>query len=148
PYRLYEASLQRFEQKCGLRDYLDLYQLLASVVERDVPGEIAEFGSYKGHSGWLIGKTLEMLKSAKHVHMFDTFESFPSEAAGVDYFWSGSHKVRLDEVRAKLADVAAARIVPGEFERTMPESGLDEIALAYVDCDSYRGVSYLARTAF
>jgi len=148
PYELYDQSLQRFEQKCALRDYLDLYQCLASVVEREVPGDIAEFGSYKGHSGWLIGKTLEGLGSAKPVYLFDMFESFPAESTGIDYFWTGTHQVHLQEVRSKMAELPAVRLVPGEFERTVPESGLDQLALAFVDCDSYRAVKYLAESLF
>lgn len=148
PYQLYSSSLERFEQKCGLRDYLDLYQLLESVVEREVEGDVVEFGSYKGHSGWLIGTTLKELESDKPVHLFDTFESFPSESAGVDYFWSGTHQVQLEEVAAKLAPLEAVRLVPGEFERTIPNCGIEPIALAYVDCDSYRAVSYLAGALF
>jgi hypothetical protein len=148
PYRLYAASLDRFEQKCGLRDYLDLYQLLVDVERRKVPGEVAEFGSYKGHSGWLIGKTLEALRSEKAVRLFDTFESFPDESTGIDYFWSGTHQVHLEEVQGKLAELSRVQLVPGEFERTVPDSGLDQIALAYVDCDSYRAVSYLANAIF
>jgi hypothetical protein len=148
PYELYDASLQLFEQKCGLRDYLDLYQLLVSVTQRQVKGAVAEFGSYKGHSGWLIGRTLEALGTPKPVHLFDTFESFPDEPAGIDYFWSRTHGVRLGEVRSKLAGLPAVRLVQGDFEDTLPSSGLDEVALAYVDCDSHRAVSYLAPELF
>jgi hypothetical protein len=148
PYALYAKSLERFEQKCGLRDYLDLYQMLVSVEQRDVPGDVAEFGSYKGHSGWLIGKTLEGLGSRRSVHLFDMFENFPSESSGIDYFWSGTHEVQFEEVRSKLAELPAVRLVKGEFERTLPESGIDKLALAYIDCDSYRAVLYLARELF
>jgi hypothetical protein len=148
PYDLYAQSLERFEQKCGLRDYLDLYQLLASVVQRGIAGDVAEFGSYKGHSGWLIAATLEALSSDKPVHMFDMFDHFPHESAGVDYFWSGTHQVQLDEVRHKLSGFDAVELHPGEFEGTLPGSGIDTLALAYVDCDSYRAVAYLARELF
>lgn len=148
PYALYAASLERFEQKCGLRDYLDLYQLLRSVIERKIPGDVAEFGSYKGHSGWLIGKTLEALDSDKAVYMFDTFDVFPAESAGVDYFWSNTHRVNLHEVREKLADLPKVHLVPGEFEHTVPGTTVDRLALAYVDCDSHRAVSYIARALF
>ena len=148
PYELYAQSLERFEQKCGLRDYLDLYQLLASVVQRGVPGAVAEFGSYKGHSGWLIGATLKALATDRPVHLFDMFDTFPQESAGVDYFWSGTHHVQLDEVRSKLSELDSVQLHPGDFERTLPDSGIDTLALAYVDCDSYRAVSYLARELF
>ena len=45
PYEIYEESLHFFEQKCGLRDFLDLYQLLKNLVINEIPGDIAEFGS-------------------------------------------------------------------------------------------------------
>jgi len=138
PYELYEESLAKFEQKCGLRDFLDLYQWVASVVERSVPGDIAEFGSYRGHSGYLIASTLRALGSDKRLHMFDTFESFPSEDAGVDHFWSDTHDVDYEEVRAKLAEFDNVTLVKGDLTETLGDSDLEPLALAYIDCDSYR----------
>lgn len=148
PYELYDRSLRHFEQKCGLRDFLDLYQLIVSVEERGVPGEVVEFGSYRGHSGWLIATTLEALRSEKQVYLFDMFQSFPEERAGIDYFWSGTHEVNLEEVQSKLAGLRSVHIIAGEFQQTVPHSAPDSVALAYVDCDSYRAVSYLAATVF
>ena len=143
PYAIYGESLKRFEQKCGLRDYLDLYQLLKSVVENRVPGDIAEFGSYRGHSGWLIARTLQALGSDKRLYMFDTFETFPREAIGVDYFWSQTHPVNFAEVQGKFRDMPQVTLVKGDFTRTLEASGLDSVALAYIDCDSYRATRYL-----
>lgn len=143
PYALYEESLTRFEQKCGLRDYLDLYQLLKAVVDNRVPGDIAEFGSYRGHSGYLIAKTLQVLGSDKRLFMFDTFEEFPAEALGVDHFWNKSHHVDFEDVRAKLANFNNVTLIKGDFTQTLASSGLGSVALAYVDCDSYRATRYL-----
>ena len=143
PYELYAESLQLFEQKCGLRDYLDLYQLLANVVRDQVPGDIAEFGSYRGHSGWLIARTLQALKSDKRLWMFDMFEEFPKESAGVDHFWNRSHYVDFAEVQRKLAPFPNVTLVRGDFTRTLATSGVKQLALAYVDCDSYRATRYL-----
>lgn len=148
PYQLYDDSLRRFEQKCGLRDYLDLYQWLTSIEERRVRGDVAEFGSYKGHSGWLIARTLEALSSSRRLVMFDMFETFPEETAGIDYFWSGTHAVGLEEVRSKLDGMPHVELVAGEFETTVPERAPERLALAYVDCDSYRAVSYLCAELF
>lgn len=148
PYALYDESLHRFEQKCSLRDYLDLYQLIVSVHERAVRGDVAEFGSYRGHSGWLIARTLEGLGSDRTVHLFDTFDRFPAEPEGIDRFWSGTHEVSLEEVRRQLAGLSSVRLVAGEFQDTVPSSGIAELALAYVDCDSHRAVAYLARELF
>lgn len=143
PYQIYRESLDLFEQKCGLRDYLDLYQLLASVIDRKIGGDVAEFGSYRGHSGWLIARTLEVLGSDKQLFMFDTFESFPDEPLGVDHFWSGTHEVDFDEVRAKLGRFENVHLVKGDFTETLRTSGLGTVSLAYVDCDSYRATRYL-----
>jgi hypothetical protein len=143
PYELYEESLQHFEQKCGLRDYLDLYQVIRYVVESRVPGDIAEFGSYRGHSGYLIARTLAALGSDKRLYMFDTFESFPEEPYGMDHFWSRSHHVDFDDVRCKFQRFPRVELVKGDFTQTLPPSGLTGLALAYIDCDSYRATRFL-----
>ena len=143
PYELYEESLKHFEQKCGLRDFLDLYQLLKAVVSGGVPGDIAEFGSYRGHSGYLIGRTLQALGSDKRLCMFDTFEGFPPEPLGVDHFWNRSHNVDFADVRRKFSGLPNVTLVKGDFTQTLSRSGLGGVALAYVDCDSYRATRFL-----
>jgi hypothetical protein len=143
PYAIYQQSLAYFEQKCGLRDYLDLYQLIRSLIVNEVEGDIAEFGSFRGHSGWLIARTLQVLGSDKHLYMFDTFESFPSETYGVDHFWSATHKVDFEEVKSRFKDMPFVKLIKGDFTRTIRKSGITKLALAYIDCDSYRATRYL-----
>lgn len=143
PYAIYEESLRLFEQKCGLRDFLDLYQLLKAVVGSGVPGDIAEFGSYKGHSGWLIARTLAALGSDKRLYMFDTFEAFPAESVGVDHFWSRTHEVDFAEVQGKFKKLPQVTLVKGDFTHTLDPSALGAVALAYIDCDSYRATRFL-----
>ena len=145
PYELYEESLQRFEQKCGLRDFLDLYQVLRYIVRNKVPGDIAEFGSYRGHSGYLIARTLQSLGSDKRLYMFDMFEEFPPEPFGVDHYWNQSHQVNFEEVRAKFKAFPNVTLVKGDFTQTLPGANLGPLALAYIDCDSYRGTRYLVQ---
>jgi len=82
------------------------------------------------------------------VQLFDTFESFPEEAAGIDYFWSASHEVVFDEVREKLAGLPRVELVRGDFATTVPAALGPQVALAYVDCDSYRAVKHVATTVF
>lgn len=143
-HEIYARSLQRFEQKCGFRDYLDLYQCLRSVVERQLPGDIAEFGSYQGHSGYLLASLLRQLGCERELYLFDTFDCFPTESLGVDRFWSGTHEVSFEAVKAKFSEFDSVHFERGEFGTTFDQSRLGPIALAYVDCDSYRAVRYLA----
>ena len=146
PYSIYAESLRHFEQKCGLRDFLDLFQMLTELVRREVPGDIAEFGSYKGHSGWLIARSLQALGSDKQLWMFDMFEAFPDEQWGVDQFWSSTHTVDFEDVRGKLAAFPNVALVKGDFTQTLCDSAVQSLALAYIDCDSYRATRYLLDT--
>jgi hypothetical protein len=143
PYEIYEESLNHFEQKCGLRDYLDLYQALSLAIRSGIDGDIAEFGSYRGHSGYLIARTLDAFGSDKQLFMFDTFESFPEERYGVDRFWSHTHDVDFHSVQGKFEGVGRVTLVKGDFTQTLASSGIGPIALAYIDCDSYRATRFL-----
>jgi len=140
---IYQESLERFELKCDVRDYLEICQMIREVVLNKVPGDIAEFGSYKGHSGYLISRLLEAHGSDKTLHMFDTFEAFPAESLGVDSFWSATHAVNFEEVSAKFSGRANVRLVRGDFERTVPRELPQQVAMAYIDCDSYRATKLL-----
>jgi O-methyltransferase len=143
PYALYQESLQHFEQKTGLRDYLDLYQVLRHVVRNNVEGCIAEFGSYRGQSGWLIARTLQALGAERRVYMFDTFEEFPTESMGVDQLWNRSHQVSYEDVRRKLSPFTNVTLVKGDITQTLPTTDIGKVALAFIDCDSYRATRFL-----
>lgn len=144
-YALYEESLALFEQKCGLRDFLDLYQALQGVVQRQVSGAVCEFGSFRGHSGWLLARSLEHL-GARPLYLFDTFDCFPNEPLGVDRFWSETHPVSFAAVQERLGQFPFVTLVKGDITATVPDTDTGDIALAYVDCDSFRAIDYLTRT--
>ena len=142
-YDIYKRSLERFRQKTEIRDYFDFSQMLRSLLSREVPGNVAEFGSYQGHSGWLMSNVLEQFGSDKTLFMFDMFENFPAEDIGVDRFWSGTHQVDFDAVRARFTDRANVRLVKGDFTRTLLETDTGPLAFAFIDCDSYRATRFL-----
>ena len=138
---IYEESLTRFGQKCEIRDYLDLCQALSYIVARKIPGDVAEFGSYKGHSGYLIAQTLRQLNSDKNVLLFDAFQEFPKEELGIDYFWD-EHQVNFDDVRSKFQMFKNVELVKGDFTQTVLQFQ-QELSLVYIDCDSYRATKFL-----
>ncbi|MEY4603206.1 MAG: hypothetical protein RIT43_498 [Bacteroidota bacterium] len=147
-FEIYEESLLRFEKKCDIRDYMDLCQAIAHVSRHGVTGDVCEFGSYKGHSGYLISKLLEAEKSEKQLYMFDMFEHFPDETAGVDAFWSQTHHVDFNEVKSKFTDRKNVRLIKGDFTQTLSTVKLDKLSLIYVDCDSYRATLFLMKELF
>jgi len=145
---IFQQSCEIFEPKTGIRDYMDLVQGLNHLKARNLSGDIAEFGSFRGQSGYLTAKYLKEVKSAKKLFMFDMFESFPIETIGVDHFWSETHEVDFTDIKRKFKDLPNVELVKGDFTKTFEGSNCKELALAFVDCDSYRGTKYLIETIF
>ncbi|MGJ8670786.1 MAG: TylF/MycF/NovP-related O-methyltransferase [Oceanococcus sp.] len=142
-FEIFEASLKKFNHKTEIRDFLDLWGLLNSVIERNVAGCITEFGSFWGHSGWLIAKSLQRLGSDKMLYMFDMFENFPDEGIGIDKFWSNTHPVNFETVRAKFTDEKNVQLVKGDFTKTLAGTDTGPLALAFIDCDSFRATLHV-----
>jgi len=144
-FRLYEEALGHFEPKCDVRDYMDLCQLVRSMVDNGTAGDVAEFGSFRGHSGYLLASLMQAWGAARKLYLFDTFDLFPEEDFGVDQFWSGSHAVDFETVRHKFDGFSFVQLVKGDFTETLAQAGIQRLALAYVDCDSFRATDYLIR---
>ncbi|MAY36248.1 MAG: hypothetical protein CMN84_09140 [Spongiibacteraceae bacterium] len=142
-YEIYRNSLNVFRPKTDIRDFFELSQIIYQLEQRQVPGSIAEFGSFYGHSGYLISTFIEALGSDKKLFMFDMFDHFPEEEIGVDSFWSGTHKVDFSAVQAKFQGRGNVELVKGDFTKTFAETDTGDLALAFIDCDSYRGTQYL-----
>ena len=145
---LYEESCKLFEPKTGIRDFMDLIQGVNHVLNTNLQGDLAEFGSFKGQSGYLTARYLEVRKSPKTLFMFDAFESFPIESNGVDHFWSDTHKVNFEEIKQKFKRFNHVELVKGDFTETFNQSACKKLCLAFVDCDSYRGTKYLIDEIF
>jgi hypothetical protein len=145
---IFQQSCEVFDPKTGIRDYMDLVQGLNHINARNLSGDIAEFGSFRGQSGYLTAKYLKEVKSIKKLFMFDMFESFPVETIGVDQFWSETHEVNFADIKRKFKDLPNVELVKGDFTKTFEGSNCKELALAFVDCDSYRGTKYLIETIF
>ena len=147
-FELYEESCEIFDPKTGIRDFMDLMQGINHVLERKLLGDLAEFGSFKGQSGYLTARFLEEKSSPKKLFMFDAFESFPTESIGVDRFWSETHEVDFTEIRNKFTQLENVQLIKGDFTETLSKTNCDQICLAFVDCDSYRGTRFLINEIF
>jgi len=148
-FDIYEESLLKFNKKCQIRDYMDICQILDWMLNQDLDGDLVEFGSLEGHSGFLISRILEEHNSMKRLYMFDMFEEFPEEGIGVDFFWNKiSHQVEYNEVKLKFKDNPKVTLVKGDFTETFPKTNIDKICFVYVDCDSFRGTEYILENIF
>ena len=147
-FQIYEDALAHFEKKCDIRDFMDLCQLVRNAVDNGVAGDFAEFGSFRGHSGYLLASLLQKLGVDRSLYLFDTFSAFPEETLGIDQFWSRSHPVDFTAVKAKFKAFPFVRFVQGDFTQTFEQTGIRQLALVYVDCDAYRSTDYLIRRIY
>jgi hypothetical protein len=80
-------------REIGNRSLLDpvrLYMLQQCVIyTKDVEGDVAEFGVYKGGSAKLIAHTLAHLHTDKKLWLFDTFEGLPEPDFEKDPYFRG-----------------------------------------------------------
>jgi len=98
---------------------------------RDVPGDVAECGAFKGSSLATIALYLRDNRLAKHVFGLDSFQGFDESvekdiavggAADAEKRVGGFEATSLARVRAKLAGlglVDAVTLIPGYFVETL-----------------------------
>lgn len=105
-----------------------------------VPGDIAEFGCWRGATTSLMAKLISLHKDGKHkkVHAFDTFKGFDKQVQEEKKLRSG-YKGSSKELMAQLALVGLAdRVVlhVGDICETVKEFDA-QLSLVYIDCDVY-----------
>ena len=100
-----------------------------------LPGQLAEFGVFRGGSARL----LSAFKGEKKLHLFDSFDGLPEhgpEDAG--NLKRGLFTAREEDVRAYLKDCGGVVFHPGHF----PDSarGVEEgFSFVHLDVDLYAG---------
>jgi len=116
---------------------------------RDVPGDVAECGVFKGASLSAIALYLRENRLAKHVYGLDSFRGFDGsvqidiELGGAE---DGEKRVggfggaSLAEVTAKLAGLClldTITLVPGYFADTLETLPSTSFSFVHLDCDIY-----------
>ena len=113
-----------------------------------IPGDVVEFGSYRGGSALFIAHLLRAWGSTKKVFALDTFEGLPPTDHEIDLHRSG------DFADATLEEVTNARDAAGLADQLVLVKGLFEdrwptlrkgrtFSLAHIDCDIYHAVKYV-----
>jgi hypothetical protein len=123
---------------CSIVRLFMLYQFAQQT--RTLPGDVAEFGVYRGGSARLILETLG--SSDKKMHLFDTFEGFPEEKVDSRKDWNvtGETAANLEEVRTYLADYNNCVFHQGIFPETAEEVSDRRFCFVHVDADLYQSV--------
>lgn len=139
----------------NLQRVLSIYELLKTTF--NVPGHVAEFGSWKGSNVMFMAKVLNMLDpySNKLVYSFDSFEGLTEfhEKDNEAISSKGAYKGNLEE----LTDLIALNrlddninIQKGYIENTLPllleaDPSLS-FSLVYIDTDLYKSSKVILST--
>jgi hypothetical protein len=131
---------------CGIGNlarYVAISDLLRSTLQ--VPGEVAEFGTWRGATLMLLAKLLRIHDphGPKVVHCFDTFEGLqafaPQDGAATDQ--AGSYRGSLEELEAiidlyEMSD--EIELHKGLIEATLPAlvAQRPELTFSFAYCDT------------
>jgi hypothetical protein len=131
---------------CGIANlgrFMAISDLLRETL--DVPGHVAEFGSWRGANLLLMTKLLRIYDphGSKRVHCFDSFEgleTFTSEDGAAneqkgEYAGSFDELIELIELYGLQDDIA---IHKGQIQATLPEFIADTpgVMMSFVYCDT------------
>lgn len=116
---------------------------------RNVPGDVAECGVFKGGSLCAIALHLRASRITKHAFGLDSFRGFDQSvskdialggAANAEKRIGGFDGTSLGHVRAKLARLGlrdAVTLVPGYFFETLVTLPAKNFSFVHLDCDVY-----------
>lgn len=115
-----------------------LYQCLRYICTRRIPGDIAEFGVYKGGTTTFIAACLKKLGSKATVLGFDTFTGFPGRASVLDMHASPDDEFHdFEAVQAHCQLYDNIRLIIGNIADTYTELQGHSLALSFFDTDNY-----------
>jgi O-methyltransferase len=148
------------ETMIGLFRMDNLHALLLDVIQRGVPGDVAETGAWRGGATIFMRAVLRACRDVdRRVWVADSFEGlpppdpgrFPADAG--DTHWQHPElSVSLPEVKANFERYGMldrqVRFLPGWFRDTLPDAPIDELALLRIDGDMYESTMVALRSLY
>jgi hypothetical protein len=123
----------------------NLFLLIKFYLPRLPPGDIAEFGSFRGGSAIFMAVVAQELFPGTKVYGFDSFAGMPQTDARRDAHKAGDFgEVSVDEIRlfAEKSGVRNLELVKGMFDESIPRAlpSIGALRQSHIDCDLYDGV--------
>lgn len=136
---------REFHRVCAENDVtherkFNLDQLFKLV--RDVEGDVAECGAYKGGSSFFLARHIAEGGLKKRLCLFDSFEGLsPPEVVDGDYWFTGALRGTIDDVKAALGPLGPISFV--EFYKGWIPEQFSTVAdrrfcFVHIDVDLYR----------
>ena len=128
--------------------FYSLQQLLEMVISKDIAGDIAECGCWKGHSSYLISRITA--NTGKQFHIFDSFEGGLSPLGEKDTnlrYTLNDNELRAekqmfssteDEVKKVLKPFGFVKLYKGWIPERFPDVADHSFSLVHVDVDLYQ----------
>jgi hypothetical protein len=150
--RIHEISVPRgvvphpTPQPIGTANINNLIDLIGKT--RDIPGDIAECGTFRGESLIPMGIYVKQQGINKRIYAFDSFEGFaPSIAEDVRFGGTHEEWKRSGVLSDTSYDLVAAKartfrldgitLVKGFFDATLPAYSNLTFSYVHLDCDGY-----------
>jgi O-methyltransferase len=126
-------------------------------IPRDVPGNVAEFGCFKGRTSAVL--SIACKATGRRLVIFDSFAGLPPTDYSVAEivtqnpvsYAEGDYRGTLDEVRSNIAKYGAVEVcdfVPGFFDETLPQRSADQWVMIFEDADLPSSVRDVLRYAW
>lgn len=140
----FSGTVQCLSDLCDTADLriACLRMLAAEIRRREIPGELAELGVYRGD----FAAEMNRLLPERRIYLFDTFHGFPPEDAAIENARNPQHRNRMNFedtseslVRSRLPRPEQAVFCKGRFPeslQSLPEP-LPTMALVSLDPDLY-----------
>lgn len=138
-------SLIKNRTLTNIHRLVNLYLLIRFYMPNNEPGDIIEYGSYKGGSAVFMAYLSNKYLKDSHVFALDTFEGMPDTDHSIDGHHKGDFSdVDFDEVVQFGKPFRNLTFVKGLFEVSVPHilSGSRRVSLAHIDCDIYHACLY------
>jgi O-methyltransferase len=115
-----------------------IYQCLRYIADRRLPGDIVEFGVFKGGTTIFMSRLLHRLKHEATILGFDTFTGFPDKRSVLDtYAYDGDEFADFEVVRANCALRGNIELIDGDISETCTRLAGRALALSFFDTDNY-----------
>jgi len=120
---------------------------LQNVLERNIPGAVVELGCNVGTTSIYIRKLLDLYKSDKEYHVYDSWEGLPAmhekDINNVGRsFGQGACKTSIEQFKynMKIRGLKEPTIHSGWFKEIPGEEYPEEICFAFFDGDFYTSI--------
>ena len=122
---------------------IDRISLVVSSLEASLraPGEVAEFGVYRGHTAAAIKRTLDKHGSDKGLYLFDSYSGMPDISHPLDGAWKkGDLASGVEHVQQLFEGQDGVHIIPGYFSDTLREHEELQFSFCHIDADLYTSI--------